>query len=278
MGIAERMPGGVRATYRRLGRARWPTKVQNLRRYGSGSTTRLDRFVYVLADPEVDNFTYPIANRSELGNWLASELGASPELVGGYIAELDDWPEFDRWTTVSARRRLSAKRQVLVGRRAGWYAAVRLLKPQVVVETGMHDGVGSLTFLAALSRNASEGRPGTLLSFDPLPGTGWMVPDELKQWWEYYHEPSDRMTERLDGRRVDLFLHDSLHTYEVERAELETAAGHGCRVLLSDNAHVTSALRDTAEGRGFEFSYWQERPAGHFYPGGGIGLARASAR
>ena len=267
------MPQGLRAGYRKLGRARWPTKAGNLRKYGSRDLTLAQKVRYVALDPEVDNFTYPIANSDELASWVADELEVEKAEVDGYLAELGD---LEPQLRVPVRRRLWAPPRYQLGRRAGWYAICRALKPEVVVETGMHDGLGSLTLLTALRRNAADGSPGVLLSFDPLPGTGWLVPDGLRERWEQYHETSDHMVERLAGRRVGLFIHDSLHTYEVERTELETAwAQRADRlVLLSDNSHVTTAMKDTAEEHGLHFSYWQERPAGHFYPGGGIGLAR----
>ena len=273
MGVAEHVPQGLRAGYRKLGRARWPTKAWNLRHYGPGDLSLGQRVRYVTLDPEVDNFTYPIANSDELASWVATELSVDSDEIRGYLAELRDLEPLLR---VPLSRRLWAPPRYQLGRRAGWYAICRALKPEVVVETGMHDGLGSLTLLSALKRNAADGRDGTLLSFDPLPGTGWLVPDELQDRWEPHHETSDHMEERLNGRRVGLFIHDSLHTYEVERAELETAwANRGARlVLLSDNAHVTDAMRDTAAEHDLSFSYWQERPARHFYPGGGIGLAR----
>jgi hypothetical protein len=43
-------------------------------------------------------------------------------------------------------------------------------------------------------------------------------------------------------------------------------------VLVSDNAHATSALRDVCSSLGIDYRFYRERPEGHFYPGGSIGL------
>jgi hypothetical protein len=74
---------------------------------------------------------------------------------------------------------------------------------------------------------------------------------------------------------VDIFLHDSLHTFEHEAAEL---AAIGPRLtptalVLSDNAHATDALMRWAEQSGRQFSFFREQPAEHWYPGSGIGAA-----
>jgi hypothetical protein len=61
-----------------------------------------------------------------------------------------------------------------------WYAVVRALKPQLIVETGIKQGLGSLVLLAALERNAGEGGSGRLISFDIDPFSGWVVPQRLR--------------------------------------------------------------------------------------------------
>jgi hypothetical protein len=43
-------------------------------------------------------------------------------------------------------------------------------------------------------------------------------------------------------------------------------------VLLSDNAHASTAFSDFCERHGLTYRYWREVPRGHFYPGAGIGM------
>ena len=86
-----------------------------------------------------------------------------------------------------------------------------------------------------------------------------------------------RLKKLLDSAPpVGLFVHDSLHTYENERAELELGAAHLAPdgVLLSDNAHATRALADVCASSGLRYFEFRERPAGHFYPGGATGAGR----
>jgi hypothetical protein len=72
---------------------------------------------------------------------------------------------------------------------------------------------------------------------------------------------------------VGVFIHDSQHTYDNERYELQTAASHLAPngVLISDNAHVTRALADTCDEFGLRYHEFHERPLAHFYPGGAMG-------
>src|SRR5439155_10300973 len=113
------------------------------------------------------NFTYDIENRADLSVWLDGLFGA-----GKYVREFDSDTELERDLEKRLRWRPGSKRHAFFGRRIGWYAMVRALRPRRVVETGIHDGLGSTALLAALRRNGS----GELVSIDPKPGTGWLVP------------------------------------------------------------------------------------------------------
>jgi Methyltransferase domain len=231
---------------------------------------------YLLWDPEVDNFTYDIANVGELVSFLADALDSSLEQQASYVHELLTDETLRLEVNDKTRRRpFSMKRHLSYGRRLGWYAIVRTIKPQLAVETGIHDGLGSLVLLAALDRNASEGASGRLMSFDPAPDAGWLVPDRLRRLWTPVYETSNAALAReLTGGEVGFMIHDSWHTYEVEYFELETAARHAAPVcaLLSDNAGETSALRDLATQLEASYHIFSESPRDHWYGGAVIGL------
>ena len=46
--------------------------------------------------------------------------------------------------------------EVRFGRRLGWYAFARIIKPKVIIETGVDKGLGSVVLCAALEKNAEE--------------------------------------------------------------------------------------------------------------------------
>jgi hypothetical protein len=135
------------------------------------------------------------------------------------------------------------------------YAIVRAAKPRVIVETGVASGRSSAHILQALDRNGI----GQLHSID-LPNVqegsvlpegrapGWIVPDSLRGRWKLQlgdsRELLPRLVESLD--RVDIFLHDSDHSYEAMLFEFEqaypklTPGG----LLLSDDTHLHTAWDD----------------------------------
>jgi len=230
---------------------------------------------YVLRGKEVDNFTYEIANRDELSTMISSMLAVGLERVSERIAEIDSDDEFARSLNDLLARRSDRPSEMPLGRRVGWYAVTRILRPSIVVETGVHDGLGSAVLLRALERNAADGAPGRLVSFDVRSDVGWLVPDALRTFWTLVTGDSvTGIRDSCEAGTVGLFVHDSLHTYEHEHAEL-SAVIHAMQrpsALISDNAHATTALEDFCASRDIPFARFLERPVGTWYPGSGLGL------
>lgn len=95
------------------------------------------------------------------------------------------------------------------------YSMVRLLKPDRIIETGVGAGISSTYILRALQLN---GR-GRLYSIDLPDATGlsgWAVPDQLKQCWDLRLGSSKDLLPSLlrETGPIDLFLHDSDHSYQ----------------------------------------------------------------
>jgi hypothetical protein len=115
--------------------------------------------------------------------------------------------------------------------RAIW-CLVRHLRPCIVVETGVAHGMTSRLILEALSRNGT----GNLWSIDLPPydphtrkQVGAAVDQQhLHQRWNYIAGTSRRRLPALLAqlRRVDLFIHDSMHSARNMMFELELAWRH----------------------------------------------------
>ena len=116
------------------------------------------------------------------------------------------------------------------------YSVLRLLKPSVVVETGVAAGMSSTFLLEALADN----RRGELWSIDlPTVGRvddgleywrpasaepGWMIPSPLRDRWHLILGSSrDKLLPLLQRLgEIDLFLHDSEHTLRNMEFEYRT--------------------------------------------------------
>jgi hypothetical protein len=124
------------------------------------------------------------------------------------------------------------------------YAAIRAFEPSFVVETGVASGVSTSYILLALQKNG-RGRLHSIELSDPQylpPGkvSGWIVPDWLKSNWDLCLGDSGTLLPELISKRsgIDVFVHDSLHTYDHMLWEFRTV--YPCLrpggLLISDDA------------------------------------------
>lgn len=229
---------------------------------------------WLLRDRETTNFTYDLnsLNRDQLGWFVSAVTGAEIKQVRAWMQELEEDSHLAGQLTErlssNPRHRISAKKPHWA-RRAGWYSIVRAIQPDHVVETGTHLGLGSCVIAAALLRNGH----GHLTTVDIDPEAGYLIAEPWASVIERRTGSSiDVLAELKD---VDVFLHDSLHTYDYETSELTAVAPNlrGDAIILSDNAHDSSALSDWAERNGRHYLFFKEQPLGHWWPGDGIGAA-----
>lgn len=228
---------------------------------------------------ETTNLTYDLtpANTIHLA-WMLSLVTSMPlSAIQGFLTELDEDVHLKshiKQMTASSPKRLTADAEARYGRRAGWYALVRALKPKVVVETGVDKGLGTCVLAAALMKNRDEGYEGRLIATDIDPTAGFLFASPYDQVGKIMYGDS---IATLTGMReaIDLFIADSAHTAEYEGGEYETVQQRLApqAVIVSDNAHVTQELAHFAERTSRQFLYFQENPRDHFYPGAGMGIA-----
>lgn len=141
------------------------------------------------------------------------------------------------------------------------YAVARVIRPKVAAETGVCYGVTSAYLLAALEVNGH----GRLHSIDLPPlarkgddFVGWLVPRELRHRWSLQRGTSARLLGPLVKNlgSLDLFVHDSLHTYRNMKEEFETAwrALRGGGVLISDDIQGNEAFLELARSEDVSLS------------------------
>ena len=133
-----------------------------------------------------------------------------------------------------------------------WYCLVRAYKPKVIVETGTSMGWSSFMILSAISKN----RSGHLYSFDLDDsenvkndgGVGYLVPEKLKENWTLIigdtKERLEPILKKLKG--IDMFVHDSEHSYETMMHEYSTAWKYLKKdgILGSDDINHSNAFEE----------------------------------
>jgi predicted O-methyltransferase YrrM len=141
------------------------------------------------------------------------------------------------------------------------YAICRMKEPAVVLETGVAHGVTSAFLLQAMAVNGM----GELWSVDLPPlaemadsQAGILVPEDLRARWHLVRGASRRVLPGLVAQlpQLDMFLHDSLHTYRNMKLEFTTVwpklSGGG--LLISDDVEMNRAFQDFVAEHGVAFS------------------------
>jgi len=226
---------------------------------------------------EWTNFTFHVTehNLREMAEFVHLVTGAPRETARCYLDEgLADTGLRRHVAEVTAAVPFCAfaDREARFGRRLGWYALARILKPRVVVESGVDKGLGTCLLAAALLRNEADGSPGKAYALDIEPGAGWLVRPPYSSAVEFRVGDS-HATLRQMSEQIDLFVHDSDHSYQHEAGEYRIIQERLSdeAVVVSDNAHKSTALMDFAASVGRDYYFCPERPENEFYPAGGIG-------
>jgi predicted O-methyltransferase YrrM len=224
------------------------------------------------------NFTYALTERCPIyfAAGLAALLRERPETIRKYMDEIQQDADFKRHICTLQREHPLKYRtdpEPNVGRRMVWYAIVRMIKPALVVETGVDQGLGAVVLCAALKRNAAEGHAGQYLGTDIDPQAGYFLRGDYAKFGKVLYGDSLKSLQTLSG--VDLFINDSDHSADYELAEYEMIRERITprAVILGDNAHVTSKLAEFSLLNGRRFFFLAEEPANHWYRGGGIGVS-----
>ena len=144
------------------------------------------------------------------------------------------------------------------------YSLIRRLRPKIVVETGVCNGLSTAAILTALEANGEgnlfsidfpefagqengdfwPGKGGAVIPADQEPG--WLVPRHLRKRWELRIGKSQGVLLPLlaELRQIDFFLHDSEHSFSNQLFEFRSAFGYlkPGGVLAASDVHWSEAF------------------------------------
>lgn len=232
---------------------------------------------WVWKDTETSNFYYNLTpiNLSYLAHLVSSVTGESYDAVMQYFDELDRDEELRaHFSRALKNADYGTDIQIEYGRRLGWYAFARSMKPKVIVETGVDHGVGSCVLASAILRNRAEGFEGYYYGTEIRPEAGQLFAGRYADAGKILYGDS---IESLSGfsEKIDLFINDSDHSADYEYREYQVIADKlsDHAAILGDNSHVTEKLAQFSRETGRKFIFFSEKPHQHWYPGAGIGVS-----
>ncbi len=135
------------------------------------------------------------------------------------------------------------------------YVVTRSLQPEIVVETGVANGISSNYILLAMQKNQQGqlysidiGEQGDASFLPPGKTHGWVVPEHLRDRWTLQFGDSKDLLPKVlaEVGTIDLFIHDSLHTYEHMMFEFQTAYPYlrSGGILITDDVLWNESFKD----------------------------------
>ena len=120
------------------------------------------------------------------------------------------------------------------------YAYVLHVKPQVIVETGVANGITTNVLLAALAKSG-----GVLHSFDIDPKTANVHPKSPQWSFHLLEGNTSQALDRIIGKlgKIDLWIHDSNHGFQWQNYEYQLAlySLSDAGLLVSDDIDSSTA-------------------------------------
>lgn len=234
---------------------------------------------WLFTSRETTNFTYALeqSNKQYLASLIADITGKEFAVIMSYIEELEADNTLRAHIAEATSRSdffYEADNEVHFGRRVGWYALVRALKPKTIIETGVDKGLGSCVLAAALKKNHQEGHEGRFYGTDINPHAGYLLSGEYASYGKILYGDSIESLKNFEGV-IDLFINDSDHSADYEAQEYLTVADKLSEqaVILGDNSHCTNKLLEFSLAAGRHFIFFGAKPENHWYPGAGIGIS-----
>lgn len=236
-------------------------------------------FKWLFISKETTNYVYDLEekNKNYLAALISNVTGKNIDEVQKYIYEI----ESDEKLLNHFKKKISESDEsgktdnnFKYGRRIGWYAFVRILKPKIVIETGIDKGLGSCVLASALMKNKEEGFEGYYYGTDINPKAGYLFDGIYKRNGEILYGDSIESLKKFD-KEIDLFINDSDHSSEYEYNEYVTIKDKlsGSAVILGDNSHCSDKLFQFSIENNRQFLFFKEEPVKHWYPGAGIGIS-----
>ena len=180
---------------------------------------------WLAASKETTNLTYDLTalNKTHLQWFVALVTGTPGVTIARYFQELEQDERLTthvRRLTLASQQRFTADEIARYGRRLGWYAIVRAMKPKVIVETGVDKGLGTCVLAAAVMKNQAEGCPGHVYATEIDPKGGFLLQPPYTQFGTILYGDSIQTLQKFP-HPIDLAVCDSAHTAEYERGEYQ---------------------------------------------------------
>jgi hypothetical protein len=238
-------------------------RFQNATRYPGYSPTKLLNWVLLGDDSRLYPFQLIGSARQQAFDLAEKILGIQKQTISAFLEEIEEDTSFLKEVRSLLRKhpnKSQAHSPIIIGQRLLWYVFVRGLKPGLVVESGIGDGLGAQIILKALQKNKKERFKGHYYGIDLDPNSGFLIRQLNPDLGEYIIGDGFWTLKKTD-HEIDLFIYDSnpsseyeLSEYEAIRNKLGTNA-----VIISSTSGQSDALKVFSARTGRRFKLFSSR-------------------
>jgi predicted O-methyltransferase YrrM len=254
-------------------------RISRRRKYAKIYYVEKIQMIKKWSNKKTENFNYYYDITEMNRNYLISALSIitkrEHDLIKKYFLELrNDQQLRDRLNETFKNYNEYRDSDIYFGRREVWYALIRILKPKLVVETGVYHGLGAVTCSLALKRNRLEKYPGKYIGIDNDFTAGKILNDFLDAEDLIIYKDAVKAIDDID-LPIDFFINDSNHDPEFEKQEYEKLMKKEKvpPFIISDNSHISEELAKISFKYKRNFIFLPENPKNHWYPGAGVGIS-----
>jgi hypothetical protein len=239
---------------------------------------KLTRIIgWVFRSREFTNFSYEVTDISKdyTADTVSLVTGIASCQASRYIAEfyetLEELRIHVQHYTPDSPDRYTMDLKVKPGRRIIYYALARALKPRLIVEAGVAQGLGTCILATAVRRNLSEGFSGRIISVDLSPSAGHLIKPPYAGFVYVWNGDILQFLENELKEQVNFYIHDTSGASENSEYDLVERRLSEDAVVLS--TWHTRAIMNLARRSSRNYMMFCDEPMDHWYPGCRIGLA-----
>ncbi len=229
---------------------------------------------WIFFGKEITNFTYEIENQNEIIHMVKAMTNLEYEYLKKILNETDP-NNNDFKLFLSNEYYKDFKLKNIFGRRLVWYLLVRVIKPKIVIESGVANNLGSALLIYALYKNQCEGdNSNQYIGLDILKPTKTYFNFSKKfSRYKFLQCDSLEFLKGLSEKGKTMYISDAKHEYDFELNEYKLIKEKMLdgSIIISDNN--SGSISEFSKKHNKNLLYFKEAPKNTWYHGATTGVS-----
>ncbi len=243
------------------------SKINIILRYKKSKISHIIKWIFF--GKEISNFVYEIENQEEIIEIVNVITGIKFEKLNAILKEIDPKNE-DFRSFFSENYFKDFSNKIIFGRRMIWYLIVRVMKPTIVIESGVERALGSGLLIYALYMNHKEDNiENEFIGIDIKEIKKPYFNFENKKYLNYKFNTNDSIDfiKNFNRKSKIVYISDAEHNYDFELeeyTEIQLKMLEGS-IIISDNN--SGALSEFSRKHNKNMLIFKESPKNTWYNG-----------